>query len=198
MKKDHGLPSRREFGALLLGLLAAGPAFAVDAPDAFASNFAGLRLRDQDDRDFAFGSLAGRVLLVNFVFTGCSSTCPLQTQALAQVQAGLPADIRQGVHFVSVSLDPLTDTPSALKAYAARFAIDHRHWSFVTGQPMDVGRFAERLKLFRADRGPRRLEDHNTALWLVDAKGRLMQRLHGQPVDARRLHDELVALRRMA
>lgn len=195
---EHGLPSRREFGALLLGLLAAGRAFASDAPGSFASNFAGLRLRDQDDHDFAFGRLAGRVLLVNFVFTGCSSTCPLQTQALARVQADLPADVRQGVHFVSVSLDPLTDTPSALKAYAARFAIDHRHWSFVTGQPTDVGRFADRLRLFRLDQGPRRLEDHNTALWLVDAKGRLMQRLHGQPVDARRLHDELVALRRMA
>lgn len=195
---DQGLPSRREFGALLLGLLAAGRTCASDAPDSFASNFAGLRLRDQDGHDFAFGRLAGRVLLVNFVFTGCSSTCPLQTQALARVQADLPADVRQGVHFVSVSLDPLTDTPSALKAHAARFAIDHRRWSFVTGQPTDVGRFADRLRLFRSDQGPRRLEDHNTALWLVDAKGRLMQRLHGQPVDARRLHDELVALRRMA
>ncbi|KQP37363.1 SCO family protein [Pseudorhodoferax sp. Leaf274] len=189
-------PQRRRVVGTLLGLVAM-PNWAAPAADAFASNFQGLALRDQDDRAFDIGRLAGRVLLVNFIYTGCSTVCPVQTQVLAQVQADLPADVRTGVHFVSVSLDPLADTPAALKAYAARFSVDLRRWSFVTGRPTDVERVSERLRLFRREDTVRRPDDHATTLWLVDARGRLVQRLHGQPPDARRLGSELAVLRRM-
>mgnify|MGYP000394383097 CR=1 FL=1 len=62
-------------------------------------------------------SLKGRVVLVNFVFTGCSTICPVQTRALADLQAQVPEPLRRQVHFLSISLDPLSDTPQALKAY---------------------------------------------------------------------------------
>ena len=188
--------SRRRCCALLAALAAAPPVAAAD-PSLFARNFDGLGLVDQDNRAFGFERLAGKVLLVNFVFTGCSTVCPVQTHVLAEVQRGLPGDIREGVHFVSVSLDPLSDTPPALKAYARRMGADLRHWSFVTGRPADIERVADRLRLFRPGPDARKQDDHTTALWLVDARGRLMQRLHGNPPDGRRLGSELTALRRL-
>lgn len=186
--------TRRRLAALLL----AGPACAASLagpPDGFARNFDGLRLVDQAGRPFSFEPLEGRVLLVNFVFTGCSTVCPVQTRWLAEVQASLPAEARAGVHFVSVSIDPLADTPAVLKAYAQRLGVDTAHWSFVTGPVADIDRVAARLRLFRPDATARRPDDHTTALWLVDARGRLMQRLAGQPPDTRRVRDELLALR---
>jgi cytochrome oxidase Cu insertion factor (SCO1/SenC/PrrC family) len=152
-----------------------------------------MRLRDQDDRPFRLSALEGKVALFNFVFTGCSTVCPAQTRALAEVQQGLDAEVRKKVRFVSVSLDPLADSPAVLKAFAQRMGADLRHWSFVTGRPGDIDRLSERLRLFRAASGVRRPDDHATALWLADRQGRLAQRYNGNPPDGKRLREELTA-----
>lgn len=192
-----GLTRRQSLAALLLLAGQAGRAAAAGAPDGFARNFDGLRLLDQEGRGFSFERLAGRVLLVNFIFTGCSAVCPVQTRALVEVLAGLPPAVRAGVHFVSVSLDPLSDTPAVLKAYAQRLGADLARWSFVTGPPGDIDQVSARLRLFRPEAGARRPDDHTATLWLVDARGRLMQRLQGNPPEARRLKEELAALQRL-
>lgn len=184
------LPSRR---ALLIAAAALPVARAAAGEPGFALNFSGAKLLDQDGRRFDFAPLAGKVLLVNFVYTGCSTACPIQTRALAEVQAKLAPAVRDGIRFVSVSLDPLQDTPAALKAFATSMGADLARWSFVTGRPADVDRIAQRLRLFRGDRA-KRPDDHATALWLVDARGRLVQRYAGSPPDVARLVRELTAL----
>ncbi|MEH3087158.1 MAG: SCO family protein [Xylophilus ampelinus] len=186
-------------GAGAVAAAAARRSAAAAPPDAsaFAANFEGMRLRDQDDRAFRLDSLAGRVVLFHFVFTGCSTICPAQTHVLAEVQRGLGADVRRRVHFVSVSVDPLADTPAALRAFALRMGADLRTWSFVTGRPEDIDRLADRLRLFRAAPGAVRPGDHATALWLVDARGRLAQRYGGNPPDAIRLGQELATYARL-
>jgi cytochrome oxidase Cu insertion factor (SCO1/SenC/PrrC family) len=166
------------------------------ADSRFASNFDGMRLRDQDDRPFELASLSGKVTLFNFVFTGCSTVCPIQTRVLADVLDGLDAAVQRKVRFVSVSLDPLADSPSVLKAFARRVDADRRAWRFITGQPRDVERLAEKLRLFPASAGTRRPVDHATALWLVDSEGRLAQRYNGNPPDPVRLRDELTVFSR--
>src|SRR5436309_769621 len=64
-------------------------------------------------------SFPDRVLLVGFVFTTCSGTCPATTHRMAQIQAAwnkLDAD-RDRVQFVTITLDPERDTPEALRQY---------------------------------------------------------------------------------
>lgn len=180
----------------LIGWLAAGLAPRTQATPAerFDSNFAGAQWLDHEGRRFGTAQLAGKIVLFNFVFTGCSSVCPVQTHALAQLQRELPAGVRGDVHFVSFSLDPLSDTPATLKAYARRMGADLRGWSFVTGRPQDVDHVAERLRLFPTDRQAARPADHAGALWLTDRSGRLMQRYSGTPPDTARLGREIVQL----
>jgi len=177
--------------AVSLALL---PAAARAGGGGFAVNFEGASLVDQEGRPFSFAPLAGKVLLVNFVYTGCSTVCPLQTRALAEVQAALPPAVASRVRFVSVSLDPLQDTPAALKAFAKTMRADLARWSFVTGRPTDTARIAQRLSLFRAGPSVTRPDDHSSSLWAVDAKGRLVQRYAGNPLDPARLERELTAL----
>lgn len=164
------------------------------AASTFASNFDGATLRDQEGRPFVPSSLAGRTVLYHFVFTGCSTVCPVQTQVLAQVQRGLARPVQQRVHFVSVSLDPLADTPAVLKAYALRLGANLAHWSFVTGRPEDIERVADRLRLFAPGPDARRPDDHTTSLWVADRQGQLRQRYPGNPPDRARLVAELTQL----
>jgi cytochrome oxidase Cu insertion factor (SCO1/SenC/PrrC family) len=191
--------NRRAALVSLMSLMSlALPVAAQSESSAFRANFDGALLVDQEGRPFSFAPLAGKVLLVNFVYTGCSAACPVQTRALAQVQAALSPDAGSRVRFVSVTLDPLQDTPSALKAFAKAMGADLARWSFVTGRQADIDRIAQRLRVLRTGSGAKMLEDHTTSLWAVDANGRLVQRYAGNPPDHARLVRELTELARIS
>ena len=62
----------------------------------------------------------GRPVVLNFVFTTCSSICPVMSQVFAQFQQKLGAASEQ-VHLMSISVDPEEDTPARLREYARKF-----------------------------------------------------------------------------
>jgi protein SCO1/2 len=62
----------------------------------------------------------GRPVVLNFIYTSCTTICPLSSQVFEQFQESLGAG-RGGVHMVSISIDPEQDTPARLRAYAAQF-----------------------------------------------------------------------------
>jgi len=62
----------------------------------------------------------GRPVVLNFIFTTCSSFCPLMSQTFAQFDSQLGAD-RGRVHLMSISVDPEEDTPARLREYAHKF-----------------------------------------------------------------------------
>lgn len=190
--RRRGLP-RLAVALSLAAALAATP-IASAAPTSFHSNFAGLKLQDQDGKPVDPARWSGRIVLVNFVYTGCSTVCPVQTRALAEMQRQLPLPLRSHVQLLSISLDPLQDTPLALKDYARRMGADLAGWSFATGRPKDIERLSEALRLFRPGADVRKPDDHSTALWLVDAKGELRMRYSGNPPDVARLLREIAAL----
>jgi protein SCO1/2 len=194
--------------AILLLALAAGIAFArhgalppaappspTSTAPSFFDNLQDLQLLDQDGRAFRPAALGGKVVLLNFVFTGCATSCPTQTRELAALQQSLPASLRRDVRFVSISVDPLGDTPDILRAYGRSAGADFSSWTFATGRPQDIERLGRRLRLFRDAAAPGRPEDHSTQLWLVDGSGRLMQRYAGTSADMARLAGEIGQLR---
>lgn len=168
------------------------------SPTSFYNHFSGMALDDQDGRRLDPGKLLGRTVLVSFVFTGCSSVCPMQTRALVELQQKLPDPLRERVQLLSVSIDPRHDTPAALKAYAESLGVDLRHWSFVTGSPADVQRVSDALSLFRPGPDVRVPDDHATTLWLIDPAGELRMRYRGNPPDVPRLVREITSLDALA
>jgi len=156
----------------------------------------GIELIDQRGRVVEAPSLRGRPVLLSFVFTGCSSTCPLQVHELADLHRALPADVRGAVRFLSVTVDPLHDTPQSLAAFARRMDADLPGWRFATGAPPQVASLIARMQAFDPRRSQPQPQDHRTSLYLFDAGGTLVQRLAGVPVDRTRLADELSRLAR--
>ena len=73
----------------------------------------------------------GRAVVLNFIFTTCSSFCPLSSQTFSQLQDALGADIKQ-VHLMSISIDPEQDTPARLRDYALKFGAGPQ-WQHYTG-----------------------------------------------------------------
>lgn len=73
----------------------------------------------------------GRPVVLSFIYTTCTSVCPMTSQTLSELQAKLGA-ARDSVHFVSVSIDPEQDTPSRLHEYAKKFGAGPE-WQHYTG-----------------------------------------------------------------
>ncbi|HIE99854.1 MAG TPA: redoxin domain-containing protein [Fuerstia sp.] len=95
-------------------------------------------LTDQSGQSYGSDQLLGRACVVNFIFTRCQATCPVQTARLAELQEewkSHPAwnDIRM----LSITVDPEYDTPEVLMEYAVAAKADMHHWKFLTG-PKDT------------------------------------------------------------
>ncbi len=79
----------------------------------------------------------GKAVLINFMFTTCTSLCPRSTANLVKVQELLGDHAARDVFLVSISVDPDHDTPAVLKQYAERYHT-RPGWTFVTGKREDV------------------------------------------------------------
>jgi protein SCO1/2 len=86
-------------------------------------------------------------LLLNFVFTTCSTICSTQTATLAELQRRLLASGRRA-RFVTVTIDPANDTPARLAAFARQFDI-RRDWSFLTGEYDELVRVQQAFDVYR-------------------------------------------------
>jgi len=73
----------------------------------------------------------GRPVVLNFIFTTCSTICPLMSQTFAQFDHELGAD-RERVHLMSISIDPEQDTLARLHEYAQKFHAGPE-WQHYTG-----------------------------------------------------------------
>ena len=119
-----------------------GPAAAPGgetARSASAGYFPNHELLTQDNKPVRFYNdlLKGKVVLINFIFTTCKGVCPPMTANLAKVQSYLGEHVGKDVLMLSISVDPVTDTPEVLKKYATTFKAGPG-WYFLTGKKENV------------------------------------------------------------
>jgi cytochrome oxidase Cu insertion factor (SCO1/SenC/PrrC family) len=88
-------------------------------------------LTDATGRTVTRTELDGKILVVSFLFTSCSLTCPEVTKRMAEIQRLTANDA--GVRLVSLTVDPRSDTPPVLAKWGARFGADTNRWLFLTG-----------------------------------------------------------------
>ncbi len=101
--------------------------------------FTDVVLVDQDGRQRRFYTdlLRERVVVINTFYTGCSSSCPVVMGAMARIQADLGPLVGEEVHLLSLTVDPVNDTPGRLKAYAERLGV-RPGWYLLTGEAANV------------------------------------------------------------
>ncbi|WP_249673792.1 SCO family protein [Pseudomonas abieticivorans] len=171
---------------LVAGLLGSQALVAhqVPAPPAQASAtpwgegyFPNTPLTNQDGQAVHFFDdlIKDKVVVINFIFTSCTDSCPLETARLRQVQKLLGERVGQDVFFYSITIDPDTDTPAMLKRYAEKFKVGPG-WQFLTGSKEDVTQLRQKLGLFIEGVDNGRSKDHNLSLIVGNqATGRWMK-----------------------
>jgi protein SCO1/2 len=114
----------------------------------------------------------GRPVVLAFIYTSCTTVCPLTSQTLSELQTKLGA-ARDKVHIVSISIDPEQDTPTVLREYAQRFGAGPE-WQHYTGT-LAASQAAQRA--FDVYRGNKM--DHSPATLVRAAPGDAWVRIDG-------------------
>jgi protein SCO1/2 len=78
-----------------------------------------------------------RPVALNFVFTSCTTICPVMTSTFAAMQSKLNDSELSKLQVISISIDPDYDRPNKLRAYSQRFNAGE-NWVFLTGNSLDV------------------------------------------------------------
>ncbi|WP_141505680.1 SCO family protein [Paenibacillus luteus] len=84
---------------------------------------------------FKLSEQAGKVMLMEFMFTSCPDICPATTYNMVLLQDELKKQgiFGENVQFAAITFDPNTDTPEVFQAYAERMGIDQSGWSLLRG-----------------------------------------------------------------
>ena len=85
-----------------------------------------------DEMKFVSDVIGDRIVVMDFVYTNCTTVCPVISAVFGQVQEKLGDQLGDEVVLVSVSVDPVRDTPQRLKAYAATHKA-RPGWIWLTG-----------------------------------------------------------------
>ncbi|NBX93879.1 MAG: SCO family protein [Proteobacteria bacterium] len=124
-----------------------------------------FKLTDQTGKEVNLDSLRGKVWVANFIFTSCTSQCPLIMMEAKKVSKALL--FKENFRMVSITIDPETDTPKQLTDYANKWQADPYKWIFLTGSFNEIKNLMQKgLKVPTEVEGMEVM--HSSKLVLVD------------------------------
>ncbi len=124
--------------------------------------FTDLPLFTQDGKPVRFYTdmLRGKVVLISFIYTNCTDICPILMPNLVRIQELLGDRSGRDVSLISISVDPVDDSPEELKEYGKKYGAKPG-WTFLTGKKENIDWVVYKLGQYTED-----FEDH-TMLFLV-------------------------------
>lgn len=153
-----------------------------------------LELLNQEGESVKFKSdvIGDKLIVMNFIYTTCTTACPILSLTFTRLQGLLGARLGAEVALVSVTVDPKTDTPARLKEFAWR----HRAkpgWSFLTGDKSHITKVLSGLGV-----SVPRIDDHPVMILVGDGRLGVWTRHYGFPSPEQLLArlDELQLARR--
>lgn len=140
-----------------------------------------VQMQDQTGHETSLGDLCNKILVVDFIYTSCSTVCRSQGAISAQLATQFSAQT-QDVQVLSISFDPLNDTPTALTKFKRTMEQVPTTWQLA--RPMQGDGRQALLKTFGVTVIPDGYGgyDHNAALHVV-SQCKLVQILNPEDIE---------------
>jgi len=137
--------------------------------------FTELPLLTQDGKEVRFYTdmLKGKIVLISFIYTNCTEICPILMPNLVRIQELLGERSGRDVSLISISVDPVDDTPEVLKTYGEKYGAKPG-WTFLTGKKENVDWVVHKLGQYTED-----FEDHSMLFLLGDVKNARWAKMRG-------------------
>ena len=116
--------------------------------------------------------IKNKTVAINFIFTACTSSCPLSAAIFRQVQKKLG---KQKVQLITISVDPINDTPDRLLEFSKKFKATPE-WTFVTGEKVVISNLLKNLGAYTGDKN-----DHSNIVIVGNDTNHQWTRLYGFP-----------------
>ncbi|OUR92311.1 SCO family protein [Flavobacteriales bacterium 34_180_T64] len=126
--------------------------------------------------------LKGETLVMVMIYTTCKAACPRLVADMRNIEAQIPKANLEDLNFVLVSIDPETDTPKRLKAFAKENFMDGEQWTFLQGTVSGVREFANVLAVKYKQISPLDFS-HSNIISVFNSKGELMHQQEGLGVN---------------
>ncbi len=139
---------------------------------------------NQDSEHITNDFYKGKVYVVEFFFSSCTTICPIMNRNMVKVSQEFANQENFGI--ASITIDPSFDTPKVLKTYANNYNATHPNWNFLTGDQNIIHKLSnEGFKLFAAqDKEEIDGFSHSGMFALIDQNGVVRSRkdTHGNPL----------------
>ncbi|MBU0726709.1 MAG: SCO family protein [Alphaproteobacteria bacterium] len=142
-----------------------------------------FELADADGKIVKLSDFADKIVVLNFIFAGCTDVCPLHSALIADVQSKINiTPMKDMVQFITVTTDPDLDTADVLRSYGEPHGLDPHNWMFLTHRPGDPEDATRKLsETYNVKFQP--LDDgqqmHGVATHVIDRGGRFAAKFHG-------------------
>ncbi|WP_237066136.1 SCO family protein [Loktanella sp. M215] len=149
--------------------------------DAAAPPFA---LQDADGKPVSLSDFDDKIVVLNFIYASCPDVCPLHSEKIAAIQASInDGPMKDRVQFITITTDPVNDTPDILRDYADLHGLDTSNWVILTKTPDQPDDATRRLAkdyglefTMTAEMGTM---VHGAVTHVIDTGGRLAGKFHG-------------------
>jgi protein SCO1/2 len=160
------------------------------------------QLLNTDSSAVAFPrDVEGDIIVLGYIYTHCPDVCPMTTANMKQVreQLGAPDDVQ----FVTVTFDPLRDTPSVMQRYSETWDAADTDWLFLTGDTTTVNAMMRRVGVRHQVTDTTTTSDgeqiffisHSDLVTLIDEDGRIRQHYSGSRTPPNILVEDINKLR---
>lgn len=129
-----------------------------------------IALHTANGKNVTLAAQHGRYVLVTFIYTHCPDVCPLITQNLNAALRAIGPSARKNVRVLAVSVDPVGDTPNAVRAYAREKHL-YPQFEYLIGTRAELRRVWKAWHVLAVQAKPD-LVDHVAYTALIDTKGK--------------------------
>ncbi|MFV0539662.1 MAG: SCO family protein [Aestuariibaculum sp.] len=136
----------------------------------------------EESKTIQLKDLKGKTLVMVMIYTSCKAACPRLVADMRNIEGQIPDEKIKDIQFVLISIDPETDTPERLKAFAKENFMDDNQWTFLQGTESSVREFANVLSVKSKEISPIDFS-HSNIISVFNAQGELMHQQEGLGVD---------------
>ena len=129
--------------------------------------------QDGQPRRFFTDLIKNKVVVINFIFTRCTTICPPSGATFAKLQHSLSSEMGKDIFLVSVSIDPANDTPQRLREWGEKFGAGPG-WTLVTGSPSEIKRLQQGFGVDTASP-----QDHSPVVIIGNEKKSQWKKIYG-------------------
>ncbi len=140
-------------------------------------------LRTANGRAVHLDDFRDKVVVLHFIYTGCPDICPMHAERIATIQEMISrTPMKDRVQFLTITTDPVNDTPQVLREYGPAHGLKETNWLFLTATPEQTEHATRDLakkfghKFIKTDNG---YQTHSVVTHIIDRGGRWAANFHG-------------------